>query len=121
MTLVARPCGFPNPDAGPIRLDDLDAAGRLVMRVNLMDAGQQPPAAFWVDELRLVDAQVCPDFDASGQVDLADIGAAAGHWRSLPGSSGWDARFDLDRDDDVDVVDVMAVAAMWQTDCSGGS
>lgn len=65
-----------------------------------------------------VGGAVCPDLDDSGDVDVADIQAAASRWRRRSGDPGWDPRFDLDGDGDVDMVDVMRVAAEWQRVCS---
>ncbi|MFQ5593417.1 MAG: hypothetical protein ACE5HA_04645 [Anaerolineae bacterium] len=100
-----------------ISLQHLNASGRPVTRVNLQDRSGQAGTAFWVDELRLVAARPCPDFDASELVDLDDIQATAARWGADSGDPGWDARFDLDGDGDVDVIDVMRVAAAWQTWC----
>jgi C1A family cysteine protease len=54
---------------------------------------------------------VVPD----GKVDGADVQAMGFHWRQRSGGPGWDSRFDLDRDGDVDIADVERVAAVWGT------
>lgn len=100
-----------------IPLDHLNPSGRPVTRVNLQDRSGQAGTAFWVDELRLVAARPCPDFDASGLVDVADIQAAAEHWGTAGGDPDWDERFDLDESGDVDVGDVMRVVAALQNSC----
>ncbi|MCZ7573428.1 MAG: hypothetical protein M5U01_33170 [Ardenticatenaceae bacterium] len=60
---------------------------------------------------------VCPDFNDSGTVDVADIQAVASRWRQRDTDPGWDPRFDLDGDGDIDMVDVMRVAAEWNQTC----
>lgn len=100
-----------------IPLADLAAAGQSVTRINLQERLGQAGASFWLDEIRLLAAHPCPDFDGSGLVDLADIQAAANHWHTASGDPGWDSRFDLDDDGDVDVLDVMQAAAAWQVAC----
>jgi hypothetical protein len=47
-------------------------------------------------------------------IDLADVSAVAGKWRSLVGPG---SIYDLDGDGTVTVVDVMLVAAQWQSPC----
>lgn len=59
----------------------------------------------------------CPDFvNPPPGVDAQDLQAIAAHWRTRPGP-GWDPRFDLDGDDDVDIADIMLAAAAWGTGC----
>jgi hypothetical protein len=60
---------------------------------------------------RPIPEDVIPD----GKVDGADIQAVGFHWRQRSGDPGWDSRFDLDRDGDVDIADVERVAAVWGT------
>lgn len=57
----------------------------------------------------------CTDFDGSGQVTVDDIQAVAGHWNQRWGDPGWDDRFDLDHNWRVDMLDIMRVAAAWES------
>jgi len=41
----------------------------------------------------------------------------ANHWDTSLGDPGYDPRYDLDDDEDIDVVDVMLVAAHWGEKC----
>jgi hypothetical protein len=45
-------------------------------------------------------------------LDIADI---ATHWGKTPASPGWNNRYDRDRD--VDIVDIMLVAARFGEGC----
>lgn len=53
------------------------------------------------------------DFNANGEVDAGDLQMIADHWKEQYGDLDWQARFDVDRDWDVDVRDLMVVAAAW--------
>lgn len=57
------------------------------------------------------------DFNGDSVVNLADVQEIAGRWGQTSGTSGWDPRFDLDQDGNVDMTDVMLVAAAWEDAC----
>lgn len=59
------------------------------------------------------------DVDPNGMVDVQDIQSIAEHWNSLTGvpGSGYDARYDLDHDQDVDAVDIQLAASQWGQSC----
>lgn len=59
------------------------------------------------------------DVDPNGAVDVQDIQATAEHWNSLAGlpGSGYDARYDLDQDQDIDAADIQQVASQWGQSC----
>ncbi len=49
--------------------------------------------------------------------DASDIQLVAAYWRSGAGDGGYDSRYSLDGDEDVDVVDLMTIAARWLGTC----
>lgn len=77
-------------------------------------AGNGPPVNTPAALVQLLGWWNCPDFDGSGLVDAADLGAIAGHW----GAASTDPRFDRDGDGRISVVDVMLVAGRWGEVCS---
>ena len=86
--------------------------------------GQDPPATAQVitanfEVVEPATQPVCPDFSGNGVVDLDDILAVATDWGATRGDSDWHLKsaHDLDRDNDIDVVDVMLVAATWDQAC----
>lgn len=64
-----------------------------------------------------VTGEICLDFAYPAGVGAEDMQAAAAHWRQQSTDSGWDARFDLDGDENVDVADIMQVSADWSIMC----
>jgi C1A family cysteine protease len=58
------------------------------------------------------------DLNCDCAVSAADIQAVAGAWRCEDGAGCYDARYDLDGDGVVTVVDIMRVAAEWNWSCS---
>lgn len=62
---------------------------------------------------RAVAAGPYPDFDGSGEIDLADLTLLAGAWRASAGQGAYEERFDFDTDGDVDIEDLGAFAAYW--------
>jgi hypothetical protein len=68
----------------------------------------------------------CYDFDNSGQVDLNDIGEVASRWRTScenpdPDNNGdtpnYEARYDINQDCIINVVDIMLVVKHWEETC----
>lgn len=59
----------------------------------------------------------CPNFVSPATVGVEDIQATAALWREQSGDKGWEDRFDLDGDGDVDMVDLMWVAWAWGMAC----
>jgi len=57
------------------------------------------------------------DFNDNGYVDLADIVRVANLWRCKRGDACYDLTYDIDGDCDIDVVDIMLVAARWGDIC----
>ncbi len=83
------------------------------------ESGNLYVADYWNGRLyMLAETPPCPDFQSPPDVGIEDIQAIAGHWGLQTGDQGWDARFDRDRDGDVDVVDVARVAAAWGAGCN---
>ncbi|MFQ5343610.1 MAG: right-handed parallel beta-helix repeat-containing protein [Anaerolineae bacterium] len=63
----------------------------------------------------------CPDFVDPVGVGVEDILAIAGHWGEQSGDEGWDPRFDLDRNQRVDAIDIMSVVAALGSTCPAQS
>jgi hypothetical protein len=59
----------------------------------------------------------CYDFDNSGQVDANDIQAVACRWHMTDEDPDWEARYDVNKDCIITVVDIMLVAAHWEETC----
>ena len=87
---------------------------------------QDPRPSDVSDEVFSIVAHPCYDFDDSGQVDVNDIQQVASRWRTSrenpdpdnnPETPNYDARYDIDQDDDIDIVDVMLVVAHWGETC----
>lgn len=114
--------------------DVLDGAAPGTLRVWLYDtaAGEWRALEGVVDPVaRTVTASVthfslyailrpapCHDVAPPAGVDAADVQAVAGNWRRRAGDLGWDPRLDLDGDGDVDILDILRVAARWGQTCS---
>ncbi len=61
----------------------------------------------------------CPDFVDPPGVGVEDVMLAASHWRCRKGDYCYDERYDLDKDDDIDIIDIMKVVAKWGESCQG--
>ncbi len=57
------------------------------------------------------------DLDCSCIVDIEDIMFVASRWRCRRGDGCYDERFDLDKDGDIDIVDIMLVVKHWGETC----
>ncbi len=57
------------------------------------------------------------DFNPDRTVDVADVMEAANRWRCQSGDACYDADYDLDKDGDIDVVDIMLVVVHWGETC----
>ena len=57
------------------------------------------------------------DLDDNGRVDVADVVEVASHWRCRRGDDCYHERYDLDKDDDIDIVDIMLVVVDWGASC----
>ncbi len=96
--------------------------GGIGFRVNGMTA-TATPALTWTDDRELHQVNLsatstpCYDFVAPSSVGVEDIQVLVAHWRQRAGEPGWDGRFDLDGDGDVDIVDIMQVATRWGSTC----
>lgn len=49
---------------------------------------------------------------------VGDIALMGQRWNVLTGQAGYDPAFDLDQDGDVDIADLLRVAANWNTVCA---
>ena len=54
------------------------------------------------------------DFDTDGDVDIAEIMQIARRFGATPGDGLYEAQYDLDGDEDIDVDDVMLAASEWR-------
>ena len=61
--------------------------------------------------------QFCPNF-APATVGVEDIVAIVAFWGWTSSTPGWDAAYDLNLDNKVDIVDIMLVTAAWGRTCS---
>ena len=57
------------------------------------------------------------DLDGNGHVDVADITQVASRWRMTDEDPDWEARYDLNDDGIITIVDIMLVAAHWGESC----
>ena len=57
------------------------------------------------------------DLDGNGRVGVADIMKVASRWRCKCWDACYDPLYDLDHDCDIDIVDIMLVAAHWGETC----
>jgi len=57
------------------------------------------------------------DFNRDCEVGLPDIMQVASRWRMTNADPDWDARYDLDGDGNIDIVDIMMVAVDWGESC----
>lgn len=58
---------------------------------------------------------MCPAFVTGPTVDIADVQTVVAHWRN---TDIYDSRYDLDANGVIDILDVMAVAALWGQPCA---
>jgi hypothetical protein len=88
-----------------------------------VDHFQMQPTAIWQSglvqalPLTLGTPGPCPDFSAPGGVGIEDIQAIASHWNQVEGGPGWEARYDLSGDHQIDIVDIMLATAAWGQTC----
>jgi len=57
------------------------------------------------------------DFNHDCSVDMVDVMEVANRWHMADADPDWDARYDLDGDGVITVVDIMIVAANWGATC----
>lgn len=57
------------------------------------------------------------DSDGDCEVTVADIMEVANRWRCRSGDDCYDERYDIDKDGDIDIVDIIKVAAHWGETC----
>jgi hypothetical protein len=57
------------------------------------------------------------DLDCNCQVDIADVMQVAILWRCRSGDACYDDYFDMDKDGDIDIVDIMLVVKHWGETC----
>ena len=85
----------------------LVTAGQLVVNADVEDTlGVITPLSATVN-------LAVPDVNGSGDVDIADIQQVAARWPLPIGNPGYHPRYDLNADDVIDVLDIIAVANAW--------
>jgi len=75
-------------------------------------SGAPISGTLWVDGVAL-----CALPDGADMVDVSLIQAAAEHWHRRWGTSGFEGQWDWDGDGEITVVDVMQLAARWESGC----
>ena len=116
-------------------LPELDAAGYAVVTTTwtaptfgqhvfyiAVNSGRIVTETTWTNNLASTyGASACTalevDFDCSCTVDVADIMEVASRWRCQNGEDCYDERYDLDKDGDIDIVDIMLVVVHWGETC----
>jgi hypothetical protein len=56
---------------------------------------------------------ICPDFVEPAGFGLEELISSASLWGLHAGDPGWDARFDLDQDGDIDIGDIGFLTSFW--------
>ncbi len=85
----------------------LVTAGQLVVNADVEDTlGVITPLSVTVN-------LAVPDVNGTGDVDIADIQQVAARWPLPIGNPGYHPRYDLNADDVIDVLDIIAVANAW--------
>lgn len=74
-------------------------------------------SGFHIDDVALNVVTVCPDYTDPISVGVEDLTAVANKWGTRSGGAGWDSRYDIDQDNDVDMVDIMLTSGMWGLNC----
>lgn len=92
-------------------------AGQTVQLAFVAQTNASNPTTFQIDDVDVV--KVCAnglsgDVTGDCQVTLADVQEVALHWMVVTGDACYAAPYDQDGNGEVDVVDVMRVAAQWQ-------
>ncbi|WP_423223237.1 PQQ-binding-like beta-propeller repeat protein [Candidatus Amarolinea aalborgensis] len=104
--------GFVAPDV-PVTLTWTAQATQAVTRTAFAVVAGEGMLARSSEQIDIrVDGGICPDFDHSGVIDIADLIAIAGLW-GQPAPAG----YDLNGDGFVTIVDIQMVAARWGTSC----
>jgi len=88
--------------------------------VRLRVASAVSPTAVYDDSDAVFSICHPADIDCDQDVDVADVEAVAGLWRSVAGDGRYVGRYDVNDDGAIDVVDIMVVAASWGSPSSAG-
>jgi hypothetical protein len=57
------------------------------------------------------------DFDYNCVINISDIMKVAANWRCRLGNACYNENYDLDKDGDIDIVDIMLVVKHWGERC----
>ena len=71
-------------------------------------------SGYWYGPITCI---ISGDLDCNCQVNVADIMQVANLWRCRSGDDCYDDYFDMDKDGDIDVVDIMLVVVHWGESC----
>ncbi len=92
-----------------------DDAGRLIG----VDHGDGKTITYTYDDAGnlLQHCTLTVDFDPDGQVNVADAMQVASRWRMTSADPDWEARYDLNDDGIITVLDIMLVVVHWGETC----
>jgi len=75
--------------------------------------------AYWGLNQDYPSTWTCPDFAPPPSVGMEDVQAVANRWLMPRTGPDWNPFYDRDADGDIDIIDIMRVAARWGDSCQG--
>ncbi len=78
------------------------------------DSSYRVESGYWYGPITCI---LSGDLNCDCQVNIADVMQVAYLWRCQSGDGCYDDYFDLDKDGDIDVVDIMLVVVHWGETC----
>jgi hypothetical protein len=83
-------------------------SGQFSASARMQSTSYQVASGFWAGTV----TAPCYDFGGEPGVGVSDITVVSDRWHGI-----YDPTFDLDHDGNIDIVDIMMVAAAWGTTC----